>query len=67
MRLPVAIELRSGTVIREFVEVRDSDSSFNLRINGHPDRLILDPDAVMPIAPSKNGNGHADPFTVEVQ
>jgi aminopeptidase N len=67
LRLPVAIELRSGEVIRQILETQGPDTPFRMRIQGAPDRFILDPDAVMPIAPSNDANTQGDPFTFTFQ
>ena len=67
MRIPVAVELRSGAVVHQVVEVKDADAPFSLSIPGVPDRFVLDPEAVMPIAPANNANGQGDPFTIVFQ
>ncbi len=54
MKLPIALELRSGEVVRRTVVIRDGDTEITLRTAGVPDRLQIDPDATVPFAPMAN-------------
>ncbi len=66
VKLPIVVELRSGRVVRDTVEIRGGDTSFSLRVAGVPDRLHVDPEATIPFAAAAVGaSQRGDPFTRE--
>ena len=62
---PIAIELRSGDVIRQNLEIKDAETPFAFRVTGVPERLRIDPDAILPLASTENARSNADPLTYE--
>lgn len=67
LRMPVQVELRTGAVVRQTVEVKAAQAPFAIRVAGSPDRLRLDPDAIIPMRAGADGTSDAEPFTYVFQ
>jgi hypothetical protein len=57
LRLPVTVELRSGAVVRQSIDVRGAVTPFSIRVRGVADRLVIDPDAIVPLAAAPTAGG----------
>ena len=66
VKLPIVVDLRSGGVIRQMVEIREADTPFTLRVAGSPERLQVDPDASVPLAPAADAaQAKSDPLVYD--
>lgn len=62
MKMPIQVELRSGRIVQKSVEISGASTPFQIDVDGAPDRLVLDPEALFPISPAEPDQTTGDPF-----
>jgi len=66
VKLPVTVELRLGASVQQIVEIRGAETPFTIRLNERPDRIRVDPDALVPLGLTPaDAQNKRDPLTYQ--